>query len=60
MSVFNHDYRPYEGRLTPLQSRPLVLARYALHEAWSSKISIGLFVLVAFAVPGGAGDYLYC
>jgi ABC-type transport system involved in multi-copper enzyme maturation permease subunit len=45
MSVFNHDYRPYEGRLTPLGSRPLVLARYALHEAWSSKISIGLFVL---------------
>ena len=45
MSVFNHDYRPYEGRLTPLKSRPLVLARYALHEAWSSKISIGLFVL---------------
>jgi ABC-type transport system involved in multi-copper enzyme maturation permease subunit len=43
--VFNHDYRPYEGRLTPLKSRPLVLARYALHEAWSSKISIGLFVL---------------
>ena len=45
MSVFDHDYRPYEGRLTPLGSRPLVLARYALHEAWSSKISIGLFVL---------------
>src|ERR1700760_709577 len=45
MSVFNHDYRPYEGRLTSLSSRPLVLARYALHEAWSSKISIGLFVL---------------
>jgi ABC-type transport system involved in multi-copper enzyme maturation permease subunit len=45
MSVFDHDYRPYEGRLTPLGSRPLVLARYALHEAWSSKITIGLFVL---------------
>ena len=45
MSVFDHDYRPYEGRLTPLRSRPLVLARYALHEAWSSKITIGLFVL---------------
>ncbi len=45
MSVFNHDYRPYEGRLTPLSTRPLVLARYALHEAWSSKITIGLFVL---------------
>ncbi|MGA7245201.1 MAG: ABC transporter permease subunit [Terracidiphilus sp.] len=45
MSVFNHDYRPYEGHLTPLGTRPLVLARYALHEAWSSKITIGLFVL---------------
>jgi len=45
MSVFEHDYRPYEGRLTSLKSRPLVLARYALHEAWSSKITIGLFVL---------------
>lgn len=45
MSVFDHDYRPYEGRLTSLTSRPLVLARYALHEAWSSKITIGLFVL---------------
>jgi len=45
MSVFEHDYRPYEGRLTSLGSRPLVLARYALHEAWSSKITIGLFVL---------------
>jgi ABC-type transport system involved in multi-copper enzyme maturation permease subunit len=45
MSVFDHDYRPYEGRLTPLRSRPLVLARYALNEAWSSKVTIGLFVL---------------
>jgi ABC-type transport system involved in multi-copper enzyme maturation permease subunit len=45
MSVFNHDYRPYEGRLTPLGTRPLVLARYALHEAWSSKITTGIFVL---------------
>lgn len=45
MSVFDHDYRPYEGRLTSLSSRPLVLARYAMNEAWSSKISVGLFVL---------------
>jgi len=45
MSVFDHDYRPYEGRLTPLGTRPLVLARYALNEAWSSKIAIGLFIL---------------
>lgn len=45
MSVFLHDYRPYSGRTTPLWTRPLVLARYGLAEAWSSKITIGLFVL---------------
>ena len=45
MSVFLHDYRPYNGRLTPLWQRPLVLARYGMGEAWSSKITIALFVL---------------
>src|SRR5215469_3554374 len=45
MSVFLHEYRPYFGRTTPLWSRPLVLARYGMAEAWSSKITIGLFVL---------------
>lgn len=45
MSVFLHEYRPYSGRTTPLWSRPLVLARYGMAEAWSSKITIGLFVL---------------
>ena len=45
MSVFLHEYRPYSGRTTALWSRPLVLARYGIAEAWSSKITIGLFVL---------------
>lgn len=45
MSVFLHEYRPYSGRTTALWSRPLVLARYGMTEAWSSKITIGLFVL---------------
>lgn len=45
MSVFQHDYRPYEGPTTPLWKRPLVLARYGLSEAWGSKITIGLAVL---------------
>jgi len=44
MSVFEHDYRPYDGRLTPLGTRPLVLTRYAMAEAWASKITIGLFI----------------
>jgi ABC-type transport system involved in multi-copper enzyme maturation permease subunit len=45
MSVFQHDYRPYEGPTTALWKRPLVLARYGLSEAWGSKITIGLAVL---------------
>jgi ABC-type transport system involved in multi-copper enzyme maturation permease subunit len=45
MSVFVHDYRPYNGRLTSLWTRPMVLARYGLAEAWGSNITIGLVVL---------------
>lgn len=45
MSVFLHEYQPYSGRTTPLWTRPLVLARYGMAEAWSSKITVGLFVL---------------
>jgi ABC-type transport system involved in multi-copper enzyme maturation permease subunit len=45
MSVFLHEYQPYSGRTTPLWTRPLVLARYGIAEAWSSKITVGLFVL---------------
>ena len=45
MSVFLHEYRPYSGRTTALWSRPLVLARYGMAEAWSSKITVGLFVV---------------
>ena len=45
MSVYKHDYRAYTGRVTPLWSRVLVLARYGLAEIWSSKITIGLFIL---------------
>ena len=49
MSVYKHDYRAYTGRVTPLWSRVLVLARYGLAEIWSSKITIGLFTL--FLLP---------
>ena len=45
MSVYKHNYRAYTGRVTPLWSRVLVLARYGLNEIWSSKITIGLFTL---------------
>jgi ABC-type transport system involved in multi-copper enzyme maturation permease subunit len=45
LSVYKHDYRAYTGRVTPLWTRILVLARYGLAEIWSSKITIGLFTL---------------
>ena len=45
MSVYKHTYRAYGGRITPLWTRVLVLARYAFAEAWSSKITVALFTL---------------
>lgn len=45
MSVYKHNYRAYAGKVTPLWTRIFVLARYGIAEAWSSKITVGLFVL---------------
>lgn len=45
MSVYKHSYRAYTGELTPLWSRIAVVARYALAEAWSSRITSVLFTL---------------
>ena len=45
MSVYKHNYRPYTGKVTPLWKRIYVLARYGFAEAWSSKITVGLFTL---------------
>lgn len=45
MSVYKHEYRAYTGTVTSLRSRIGVLARYALAEAWSSKITLVLFAV---------------
>lgn len=45
MSVYKHIYRAYDGKVTPAWTRVFVLARYGFAEAWSSKITIGLFTL---------------
>ena len=44
MSVYKHEYRAYAGRLTSPLARVGVLTRYAYAEAWSSRITIVLFV----------------
>jgi ABC-type transport system involved in multi-copper enzyme maturation permease subunit len=45
MSVYKRDYRAYSGTITPRWTRIYVLAKYGWVEAWSSKITVGLFVL---------------
>jgi ABC-type transport system involved in multi-copper enzyme maturation permease subunit len=45
MSVYRLQYRAYTGKVTPLWMRILVIARYGFNEAWSSKITVGLFIL---------------
>jgi ABC-type transport system involved in multi-copper enzyme maturation permease subunit len=45
LSVYKHEYRAYSGRVTPLWTRVVVLARYGFAEVWSSKITVGLFTL---------------
>jgi len=45
LSVYKHEYRAYEGRVTPLWSRIGVLARYGFAEAWSSRITVGLLTM---------------
>jgi ABC-type transport system involved in multi-copper enzyme maturation permease subunit len=44
MAVYKRSYSAYTGEVTPAWTRIIVLARYAFAEAWSSKITIGLFV----------------
>ncbi|MGA7650829.1 MAG: ABC transporter permease [Terracidiphilus sp.] len=45
MSVYKHEYRAYVGTLTPPRARIGVVARYAWEQAWSSRVTPGLFVL---------------
>jgi ABC-type transport system involved in multi-copper enzyme maturation permease subunit len=44
MAVYKRTYSAYEGTVTPAWMRVIVLTRYALAEAWSSKITVGLFI----------------
>jgi ABC-type transport system involved in multi-copper enzyme maturation permease subunit len=44
MAVYKRNYTAYAGTVTHVGTRVLVLARYAFEEAWSSKITVGLFI----------------
>ena len=45
LSIFKLEYRAYTGTLTSRWVRLGVIVRYALAEAWSSRITVGLFTL---------------
>jgi ABC-2 type transport system permease protein len=45
MAVYEHTYKPYEGKLTPAWSRFLVLPRYAYQDIFKYKLFTALFVL---------------
>ena len=45
MSVYKRSYRPYTGPVTGTQSQFFALARYAIAEAWSTRVTAVLFVL---------------
>jgi ABC-2 type transport system permease protein len=45
MAVYEHIYKPYEGKLTPAWSRFLVLPRYAYQDLFKYKLFTTLFVL---------------
>jgi len=45
MAVYKRNYSAYTGSVTSVGSRIFVVARYAFAEAWSSKITIGLFTV---------------
>lgn len=50
MAVYEHHYKPYEGKLTPTRSRFLVIPRYAYQDLFKHKLFIGLYV-VCFVCP---------
>jgi ABC-type transport system involved in multi-copper enzyme maturation permease subunit len=58
MSIYKHRYRAYTGRVTPYWERILVLARYGLAEAWSTKITTVLFV-ICLLPPAGSLFTIY-
>lgn len=50
MAVYEHNYKPYAGPLTPEWSRFLVIPRHAYRDVFASKLFTGFFAL-CFVCP---------
>ena len=58
MAVYDRRYRGYDGPITPLKSRFLVLPRFAWAQVFKSRLFAGFFT-ICFAWPVGATLWIY-
>lgn len=58
MAVYEHNYKPYAGPLTPEWSRFLVIPRHAYRDVFRSKLFTAFFAL-CFVLPLGAAVVIY-
>ncbi len=58
MAVYDRRYRGYEGPLTPLNTRWMILPRFAWKRVFQSRLFAGFFAL-CFAWPLGATFWIY-
>lgn len=58
MSVYEHRYRRYDGELTPLWSRLLIIPRQAYRSVFQSKLFVAVFAL-GFIYPLVAAILIY-
>ena len=54
MAVYKHTYRPYDGPLTPLWSRFLVIPHYAYRSVFQSRFFLVFFILCFIPALGCA------
>ena len=58
MAVYEHNYKPYAGPLTPEWSRFLVIPRHAYRAVFASKLFTGFFAL-CFVLPLAMSIVIY-
>jgi hypothetical protein len=58
VAIFDRGYRNFEGARTPVWSRPLVLARYALEDAFASRLFM-VFFFSCFLWPLACAVLIY-
>jgi ABC-2 type transport system permease protein len=58
MAVFEHNYKPYQGELTPSWSRFLVIPRYAYQDIFQSRL-VTVYFFASFVYPLACALFIY-